>query len=1818
MSGCEGFFAPQVPLHAELQYEKGFGELLEAVKKEVESVRAHGTYARDLLLRDPSLRSALAQQRDRSTPLAIERVRQISDRGPDANGELVVAIPDDGEECAWWYDEGLFDGAAIARMQEQFATLWNEIGRTAENPEQKIGELTLLSPGEREQILVEWNGSKVAYPCEKCVHQLFEEQVARTPNAAAVVFENQSLSYVELNRRANQLAHYLRGLGVKPDERVAICVERSFEMVVALLAVLKAGGAYVPLDPAYPVERLRFMLQDSAPVALLTQHHLEVLFSGISDKLPVLDMTAVVCAWGGQPETNPDSTGIGLNQRNLAYINYTSGSTGQPKGVMVEHYGLRNLILWFIEEFEFSSRDASLIVTSTSFDLTYKNIYAPILVGGRIHLVRNLFDPQMILSEISGGDISFMNLTPTAYGSLIDADENHELSKMRRVFFGGEPIQPGKLLKVAKPRPEFVNTYGPTECTGITAFFRIRSEIEQWTGRPVPIGHPLSNARVYILDAHGQPVPVGVCGELHIGGAGVSRGYLNRPELTAEKFVHDPFVSEPGARMYRTGDLGRWLADGTIEFLGRNDFQVKIRGFRIELGEIEARLSKHPGVREAVVVARTDAAGDKCLVAYYTSAVEQGPISTEELRSHLFAALPEYMVPAAYVRLKYLPVTPSGKLDRKALPAPEADAFAIRSYEPPRDETEQKIAAIWQEALGVPKVGSGDNFFDLGGDSLRLMRVQVRLRQAFNKDIAMVDMFRFTTVRALAQHLAGESDSSLPDQVHVNRELPNPAIRGIAVIGMAARVPRATNVEQFWKNLCSGVESVTTFTDEQLLSAGVDPSLVQSPNYVKTGILLEEAEYFDAKFFGYTPKEAELTDPQQRIFLECAWESLEDAGYDPERTRLRIGVFAGTGKNLYFQNNLVSNPGLIASLNSLQKTIAIDADYVSTRVSYKLNLKGPSLTVLTACSTSLVASHLACQSLRNGECDMALAGGVFIRVPQREGYLYEEGSLESPDGRCRAFDASAKGMVFGNGAGVVVLKRLADAVRDGDSIHAVILGSAINNDGADKIGYTAPGMDGQASVIAEAQALAGVSADDVSYVEAHGTGTVLGDPIEVAGLTRAFRRTSEKNGFCALGSVKTNIGHLDAAAGVAGLIKVVLALKNRMLPPSLNFKEANPAIDFANSPFFVQQTLEEWKPASGRRVAGVSSFGIGGTNAHVIVEEAPPSVASEQSKTWQLLPLAAKTPEALEKATERLADYLAVHPDLSLADAAFTLQMGRKPFAQRRIVAAKSVEEAVGLLKRREQGQVFSGVQPQFDSPIAFMFTGQAAQYVNMGHEIYRDEKRFRESVDRCCEFLKPHLGVDLRRILYPEAKEAAQAAAELNQTAMTQPAMFVVEYALARLWMDWGVVPEAMIGHSIGEYVAACLGGVFSLEDALTLVAGRGRLMQSMPRGSMLAVRLDEQSLRSYLGEGISLAVINGISATVAAGPADAIEDLQKRLTEKSIDSTPLTTSHAFHSRMMEPILGPFRELFKGVQLSSPKIPFLSNVTGTWIEAGQATDPNYWSTQLRQTVRFSDGVGELLKTPNRILLEVGPGRTLSSLSKQHPGKAPEQQVLSSFGYTKGGASELGELMTTLGRLWIAGVAIDWQATSAGQQRHRVSLPTYPFERKRYWIEARRASRAQLDLSPIGGQRIESSLTDESGGAGAADMQSMFDVNLASREAGDDQRTDLEKVLAGVWREVLGFEKIGVDENFFDLGGESLLGTRVISRLRATFRMELPPSSLFEAPTIGELALYMIAHEPKQGLVEKTAAILQQIESMTEEELLEADGKEEVTHGEKV
>ncbi|WP_414582650.1 SDR family NAD(P)-dependent oxidoreductase [Scytonema sp. PCC 10023] len=910
----------------------------------------------------------------------------------------------------------------------------------------------------------------------------------------------------------------------------------------------------------------------------------------------------------------------------------------------------------------------------------------------------------------------------------------------------------------------------------------------------------------------------------------------------------------------------------------------------------------------------------------------------------------------------------------------------------------------------------------------------------------------------------------------------------IAIIGLAGRFPGAKNIEEFWENLQNGIESISFFSDEELLSSGISSSLLKDPNYVKANAILEDAELFDASFFGFNPREAEITDPQHRIFLECACEALENAGYDSQTYKGAIGVYGGSSLSSYLLN-IYLNQNIRNSIDSQQLTLAANKDFLTTRVSYKLNLEGPSYAVQTACSTSLVAVHLACQSLLNGECDMALAGGVAINATRKTGYMYTEGGIASPDGHCRAFDARAKGSVGGEGVGIVVLKRLEDALSDRDTIHAVIKGSAINNDGSFKVSYTAPRIDTQAKVIRTAQAIAEVEPETITYIEAHGTGTALGDPIEIAALTQAFQASTQKKGFCAIGSVKTNIGHLDTAAGVTGLIKTVLALKHKQIPPSLHFEQPNPEIDFANSPFYVNTKLSQWETNGTPRRAGVSSFGLGGTNAHVILEEAPAEEqgsrrAGEQGRKYHLLVLSTKTESALEKATTNLANYFREHPDLDLADAAYTLLFGRRVFEHRCAIVCRNIQDAVNALV--EPKRVLTSTQKAQERPVAFMFSGLGTHYVNMAFELYQTEPTFRACVDQCCELLKPHLSLDLRDVLYPKRNtkgvnqqqqntssagfdlrkmlgretepadvETLHATSLLNQTVFTQPALFVIEYALAQLWMSWGIRPTAMIGYSIGEYVAATLAEVLSLEDALTLVAKRAQMIQELPEGAMLAVGLSEEEIQPLLNEKISMSAINGSSLCVIAGFTDAVEALERQLSQKGIVGKRLQSSHAFHSVMMEAIAPTLDDLVKTFSLKPPKIPYLSNVTGTWITAEQATDPSYWVKHLCQTVRFASGVQQLWKKDNPILLEVGPGQALSSFAQQCIESDDTKTVmLSSLRHSYEQQSDVAFLLNTLGRLWLAGVKVDWLSFYANERLHRIPLPTYPFERQRYWIEA--------------------------------------------------------------------------------------------------------------------------------------------------------------------
>jgi malonyl CoA-acyl carrier protein transacylase len=887
----------------------------------------------------------------------------------------------------------------------------------------------------------------------------------------------------------------------------------------------------------------------------------------------------------------------------------------------------------------------------------------------------------------------------------------------------------------------------------------------------------------------------------------------------------------------------------------------------------------------------------------------------------------------------------------------------------------------------------------------------------------------------------------------------------IAIIGLSGRFPGADNIDAFWQNLLQGIESISFFSDEELEL--VERSVLNHPNYVKAGAVLPNIDKFDASFFGYSSKEAELIDPQQRLFLECAWSALENAGYDPGNYKGLVGVYGGSGTNTYLINNIYTNQRFSPNSTFKEPALALrlslenDRDFLPTRISYKLNLTGPSINIQTACSTSLVAVHIACQSLFNGECDMALAGGVSISVPQKTGYFYQEDMILSPDGHCRAFDAQARGTLFGSGVGIVVLKLLQEAITDGDNIYAVIKGSAINNDGALKLGFTAPSIEGQAAVISDALAIAEIDASTVSYVETHGTGTALGDPIEITALTQAFRKDTDKKGFCAIGSVKTNLGHLDAAAGIAGLIKTVLALKHKRIPPSLHFKHPNPKIDFANSPFYVNTALSEWQTNGTPRRAGVSSFGMGGTNCHVVLEEAPSlePATNTLERDWHILCLSAKTEKALQELQERYVAYLKSHLDAKLADICFTANTGRKSFSHRSAVVAQSVKQ---LLEQLEAGAT---VSREVSSPeailacgcdsnaFAFLFTGQGSQYVGMGRQLYEQAPTFRETLNRCDEILRPYLEQPLLWVLYPDLNAVGENyQSKINETAYTQPALFALEYALFELWKSWGIEPDVVMGHSLGEYVAACVAGVFSLEDGLKLIAARGKLMQGLPsNGEMVALLTDEArataAIESY-AQFVSIAAINGPESVVISGRREAINAVCATLEASGIKTKKLKVSHAFHSALMEPMLREFESVARQVNFSSPQIKLLSNVTGT-LATDEIATPEYWCRHITNPVRFAASMECLQQQGVEVFIEIGSKPILLGMARQclpfHqglwlPSLRPEQE-------------NWQQILQSLAALYVRGVNIDWSGFERDYQRLRVILPTYPFQRQRYWIE---------------------------------------------------------------------------------------------------------------------------------------------------------------------
>ncbi len=1741
------------------------------------------------------------------------------------------------------FDTRRFTGPAIERLLGRLRAL---LAAFAMGPGRLVEDLPWLTAEERLQVLA-WNATATLYPRESCVHDLFAQQAARTPDAPAAVFGAESATYSELEDRAERLARRLRRAGVAPGDVVGLLAEPSVDLIVGMLAVLKAGAAYLPLDPGHPGLRLALMLEDSGAKALLSHRGLAGRLPRVSARVEELE------AAGPEPDL-PVSREIAAFPESVAYVIYTSGSTGLPKGVCVPHRAIVRLVLG-TDYVQLVPEDRVAQASNTSFDAATFEIWGALLTGACLVGFRRevVLAPRELAAELCRQRITVLFLTTALFNQIV-REAPGAFSCLRHLLFGGEAVDPRLVRPVLADGPErLLHVYGPTENTTFSTWFLVRQLAAGAV--TVPIGGAIANSTLCVVEGGLQPVPAGITvGELCVGGDGLAQGYLRRPDVTAEKLVPDP-LGTPGSRMYRTGDLVRRLPGGEIEFVGRTDHQIKIRGFRVELGEIEAVLLQQPGVRDAVVIPREDEPGEKRLAAYVAAGEE---IGIAALRAALRSRLPEHMVPAHFVVLPELPLNLNGKVDRSALPMPDEAEPPGAGWTAPRSPLEETIATVWSEVLRRERVGVNESFFDLGGHSLLLIQVQDRLAQALGRKPPIMDLFQFPTVAELASHLgvAEEAPAALPARK-------SPARLGgdgrIAIVGMAGRFPGAASVGELWRNLCGGIESIAFFSEAQAAIAGVDPALLRRPDYVRARGTLDRAEWFDASFFGYSPAEAERMDPQHRLFLEIAWEALEDAGYDPLAFGVPVGVYAGVGVSTY-------SVGLLAAesdpLGRLRLSTGSDKDFVATRVSYRLDLHGPSLTVQTACSTSLVAVHLACQALRTGECDMALTGGAAISFPQRTGYLYQEGSIRSRDGRSRPFDAGASGIVGGDGVSAVALKRLEDALADGDTIRAVILSTSVNNDGSSKVGYAAPSITGQEAVITRALEQAGVSAETISFVETHGTGTALGDPIEIAALTRAYRRWTGRRGFCALGAVKANIGHLDAAAGVTGLIKATLAVERGEIPPVAGFERPNPEIDFAGSPFYIPTSLLGWPAGESPRRAGVSSFGLGGTNAHVVLEQAPPSTpGSEPARPWQLLVLSARSEAALEAASTNLAEHLRALDGAGstpVADLAYTLQAGRHAFFRRRAVLCRDAAEARAILERRAPGRSFDGIAEGDGKSreVVFLLPGHGPQHAGMGRVLYETEPVFREQIDACAERLLPDLGLDLRSVFFPPSEKVEEAEALLQLMVFAQPGLFVFEYALACLWMEWGVRPAGLIGHSLGEYTAACLAGVFLRDDALRLVAARGRLMDVLPAGAMLSVPLPAGEVEPLLGSGLAIAGVNGPSLTVVSGQRDEVVALEAALAAGGIEARRLRADRAFHSWPgTAPMHAELRRELAAIPRHPPRIPFVSNLTGTWIEPAQAVDPEYWIAHLSGAVLFSPGLERLLDDPSRVLLEVGPGSTLSTLAARHPGRSAAQPVIPSLG--RQGEPESSGLTEAAGRLWVSGVTLAWpsfQGLDRGMRRRRVPAPVYPFERRRYMLEASRvrpaggaterrcvvlaaandparrlAERLEragwkvLDLATAGEdemERLARELTGEvpppeDDAIPAAPPEAAAPGGAHARPllstAMEHPATPTERLLAEIWQELLGIEPIGRHDNYFELGGDSVLSIQIMARARAC-GVRLNVRQIFECPTIAELALLVVRQGEAAHAPAEARSVLVPLDAPEVRALLERVGAERV------
>jgi len=1569
------------------------------------------------------------------------------------------------------------------------------------------------------------------------VIDMFSEQVIKSPEGIAIVFEDLKLTYSEVDKKSNQLANHLLSIGVNPGNLIPICINRSVEMLIGILAILKTGSAYVPIDPNYPLDRIKYIFDDCGATFILSNTK--------SQKENIGQPVLIDTFFNNYPSLSSDSPQVSFSETDLAYIIYTSGTTGKPKGVMIENRSIASYISNQTKYFGINVEDRIIQFSNYCFDASVEQIFLALTNGASLFLINDkiLRDVEIFTKFLIENSITHLHATP----GFIENIPSEKPTSLKRIVSAGD-ICKKELFKKWIGKLDFYNKYGPTEAT--ISVLECLCTPSFLTSKSLPIGTPVKGAAIYLKNESLEEVESGEIGEIYVGGIQLSRGYLNQPELTAQNFIKNPLNDTD--ILYKTGDLARKLDDGNIEFVGRIDDQVKVRGYRIELSEIENVLREAPTVTQCAVIVQADDVFGKRLVAYV---VINENFNRDGIFAYLSNKLPEYMIPQFIVKLDQMPLNNNGKVDKNALPHPDAASLLTNEYAHPKTATEKKLVEIWQNLLNVSRVGIADNFFELGGNSLLAQKFVLLLKE-FGFALPIVKLYQFPNVEAISAFLDGVSVKPKLRVALKSEKLKNDEV---AIIGMAARLPGADTIDEFWDNLINGKETIRYFSDQDL-DASIPAEIKNDGKYVKARGIINNPKEFDPAFFGINPKLAALMDPQQRIFLQIAWEALESSNHVPEKYSGSIGVYAGCRFNTYYTHNVISNKELIENVGAFQVGTVSDKDYIASRTAYSLNLNGPAVNVQSACSTSLLAVAQAVQSIRNGQCDVAVAGGSSMLVPINSGHLYEEGAMFSKDGHSRTFDANAAGTVFSDGAGVVILKSKRQAELDGDLIYGVIKGIGLSNDGGNKGSFTAPSAEGQANAIFMAINDAGVNAADISYIEAHGTATPLGDPIEIEGLKLAFGDQAEKQ-YCAIGSVKSNIGHLTAASGVTGLIKTALALYHKTLPASINFEKPNPHINFEDSPFYVNKSLKNWD-SDKKRIAGVSSFGVGGTNVHVILEEHTNFETQRfpSAKSVQIITLSAKNDSSLKGYSEKLRNYLVKDQEVDLVDIAYTLNTERNNYSYRTFVYGEDKESIIKQLNSIQGKKAASNI-----NEIAFMFPGQGSQFINMGKSLYLCEPVFKDAVDECVNHFQTITGEDILKIIYPEEVND-EAENKLKDTKYSQPSLFILGYALSKLWMSWGIYPSIFIGHSIGEFVAAYFSGVFSLHDAIKIISSRGKLMSELPSGSMLSVRGNYSEIEKTLPANISTAAINSPDLFVLAGKTEDIESLADLLTEKNIVNKILQTSHAFHSYMMDSVIEPFKQVLQEIKLNAPLIPIYSTVTGKKLSDDEAININYWANHLRATVRFETAANTLLtENPDVALLEMGPGNAATTFFRQNAlGK--HKTIINSLDFPKLNENAHHSILRALGQLWASGYDVNWKLYYGKENRSKLyNLPTYAFNNSTYWVEPKHNTQS-LNIDELDAQN------------GAATTYKPLPIM---------RKQALITQLKAILENASGIEMHDAtpEMTFIEIGLDSLLLTQVALTLKKEFSLPVTFRQLNEEyGTLNLLADYLDANLPADAI----------------------------------